>query len=76
MRTSRPLKLKDRLKRYFEKFIRALEILVNIVSYLLMAYGLFRGLYYSYFSPNVGQFVATVAMTVFAIYINLKNPNN
>lgn len=53
-----------------------LKILVNITSYLAMTYGLFRGLYFAYFKPDAVKFIATVAMTLFAIYINLKNPNN
>ena len=49
--------------------------LVNLASYTAMAYGFFRGLYYAYFNQSVEQFLWSVAMTIFAVYINLKNPN-
>ena len=49
--------------------------IVNIVSYLMMTFGLFRGFYFAYISQDPKQFVWSVVMTVFAVYINLKNPN-
>ena len=75
-RTRRPLGLKEKFKAKFQLFMDILKILVNITSYLAMTYGLFRGLYFAYFKPDAVKFIATVAMTLFAIYINLKNPNN
>lgn len=59
----------------FNRVYSLVTIIVNIISYLLMCFGLFRGAYYAYYDQNVIQFLWSVAMTVFAVYINLKNPN-
>lgn len=53
-----------------------LIVTVNTVSYLMMTFGLFRGFYYAYVKQDPVQFIWSVVMTVFAVYINLKNPNN
>lgn len=65
----------DGATRVFNKVYTLITIIVNIISYLLMCFGLFRGAYYAYYDQSVTQFLWSVAMTVFAVYINLKNPN-
>ena len=71
-----PGNLKKSVIGTFNWIMRSMTTLVNIVSYFTMTLGLFRGIYFSLIKPSAIDFIWTVAITVFAIYINLKNPNN
>jgi len=58
------------------KVFKILAFLVNIVTYLVMCLGAFKAVYYCFNTPRWEQLALTVVLTLFAIYINLKNPNN
>lgn len=66
---------KSSLTKMWNSFYSKIVTTVNIITYLLIIVGLVRAIYFSYYKLNWEQFTLSIIMTIFVIYINLKNPS-